>query len=168
MCFCSIFVLCYRTQYTHGKEVVILRKPDKVSAEEKQKRVKLGKALKQLREKRDLSLREVAEPIGIVASQLMTLESGANVPSPRVYNELVKLLKPSVSQRKSWDKLYSELRGTPPPDVCEIVMATEGMNDALRLLEGVSLTPEQLQELKETLLRFRPPDKGGGECDRPV
>ena len=168
MHFCSIFVLCYRTQNGHGKEVVILRKPDKVSAEEKRKREKLGKALKQLRGKRNLSLRQVAEPIGIVASQLMMLESGANVPSPRVYNGLVNLLKPSASQRKSWDKLYSELRGTPPPDVCEIVMATEGMNDALRLLEGVSLTPEQLQELKETLLRFRPPDKGGGECDRPV
>lgn len=168
MRFCSIFVLCYRTQNNHGKEVVILRKPDKVSAEEKRKRERLGKALKQLRKERNLSLRDVAEPIGIVASQLMTLESGTNVPSPKVYNELVKLLKPSASQRKSWDKLYSELRGTPPPDVCEIVMATEGMNEALRLLDGISLTPEQLQELKETLLRFRPPDKGGGECDRHV
>ena len=143
-----------------------MRKPDKVSAEEKRLREKLGKAIKQLREKRDLSLRQVAEPIGIVASQLMTLESGTNVPSPRVYNELVKLLKPSASQRKSWDKLYSELRGTPPPDVCDIVLATEGMNDALRLLEGISLTPEQLQELKQTLLRFRPPEKRGGECNQ--
>ena len=53
-----------------------MRKPDKVSAEEKRRREKLGKAIKQLREKRDLSLRQVAEPIGIVASQLMTLESG--------------------------------------------------------------------------------------------
>ena len=143
-----------------------MRKPDKVSAEEKRRREKLGKAIKQLREKRDLSLRQVAEPIGIVASQLMTLESGINVPSPRVYNELVKLLKPSASQRKSWDKLYSELRGTPPPDVCDIVLSTDGMNDALRLLEGISLTPEQLQELKQTLLRFRPLEKRGGECNQ--
>lgn len=140
-----------------------MRKPDKISAEEKRQRERLGTAIKQLREKSDLSLRQVAEPIGISASNLMALESGANIPSPRVYKGLVEILKPSASQRKSWDKLYSSLRGTPPPDVCEIVMATEGMNDALRLLDGLSLTPDQLQELKKTLLRFRPPDKGGGE-----
>ena len=143
-----------------------MRKPDKISAEEKRQRERLGKAIRQRREKNDLSLRQVAEPIGISASNLMALESGANVPSPRVYKGLVEILRPNAAQRKSWDKLYSGLRGTPPPDVCEIVMATDGMNDALRLLDGMSLTPDQLQELKEMLLRFRPPDKGGGECSQ--
>lgn len=139
-----------------------MRKPDKVSTEERRQREKLGVSIKKLREKCDLSLRQVADPVGISASNLMVLESGANVPSPKVYKKLIETLKPSPKERNKLDKLYSSLRGSPPPDVCEIIIRTEGMNDALRILDEITLTPDQLQELKKTLLSFRPPDKRGG------
>ena len=146
--------------------MVDLRKPDKVSIEERRQRERLGARIKTLREKRDLSLRQVAAPVGISASNLLVLESGANVPSPKVYKKLIETLKPSPKDRDKLDKLYSSLRGSPPPDVCEIVLQTEGMNDALRILDGITLTPDQLQKLRETLLSFRPPDRGGGERDK--
>ena len=143
-----------------------MRKSDKVSTEERRQRERLGARIKTLRGKRDLSLRQVADPVGISASNLMVLESGANAPSPKVYKKLIETLKPSPKERNRLDKLYSSLRGSPPPDVCEIVLQTEGLNDALRILDGIKLTPDQLQKLKETLLSFRPPDRGGGEQEQ--
>ncbi len=146
--------------------MVSTQKTEKVTPAVRNQRKRLGEKIKTLREKESYSLRQFADLIGIPASNLMYLEEGRNAPTPHVYGEIIKHLRPGKRDRENMDKLYSALRGSPPPDVCEIVTRNKGLNDALRILDGVTLTDDQLKVLKKTLQCFRPPDRGGGACEK--
>ena len=118
---------------------------------EKQK-VKLGKLIKECRDKK--SLRSVADAVGLPPSNLKYIEDGVNAPSPETYTKLISELSPQASMHKKMDRAYMAIRSTPPPDVCKIVITNEGLNDSLRILEGCSLTTQQFQELNELLRSF--------------
>ena len=82
------------------------------------------------------------------------IEDGVNAPSPRVYDAIIHCLNPNDAQRNDLDRLYSAIRETPPPDVCRIICANEGMNEALRVLREEQLDAEQLALLKKLLSSF--------------
>lgn len=116
---------------------------------EKQKK-ELGKLIKECRDKK--SLRSVADAVGIPPSNLKYIEDGVNAPSPETYANLINELSPQTPMRRKMDRAYMAIRSVPPPDVCKVVTANEGLNDSLRIIEGHTLTPQQFQELN-TLLR---------------
>ena len=71
-----------------------------------------------------------------------------------MYSAIVRYLKPEPSQRKKLDRLYSAIRETPPPDVCKIICANEGLNDVLRTVKELRLSQDQLTMMHSLLASF--------------
>lgn len=117
---------------------------------------KLGKKIKQLRENccNNLSLRALATVVNLSPSNMKYIEDGVNAPTAEVYSKIIQHLNPKDKLRKDMDSLYTIIRGTPPPDICKIIIDNEGMNDVLRCLENKKLNTEQINQLKELLLSF--------------
>ena len=113
---------------------------------------KMGKLIMQCRKTR--SLRKIAEPCGISASQLQSIERGILAPTADVYFKLVQVLLPTTKERKALDRYYMAIRKTPPPDVCKIIIANETLIDAIRSLDGIVLTDTQSAMLKEMFASF--------------
>lgn len=90
---------------------------------------KLGELITECRGGR--SLRKIAEPSGIAASQLQSIERGILAPTADVYPKLVDTLQPDEKQKSEMDRLYMTIRKTPPPDICELLI---GKNRAYDLL----------------------------------
>ena len=118
----------------------------------KKQRIKFGKLIKKCRGER--SLRSVADAVGIPPSNLKYIEDGVNAPSPETYANLISELSPQAPMRKKMDRAYMAIRSAPPPDVCKVVTANEGLNDSLRIIEGHTLTQQQLKELDALLNSF--------------
>lgn len=123
----------------------------------KEQKVLLGQAIKAIRTddmRGYITLRKFAGVVGIPASNMKYIEDGVNAPSPEVYAAIISHLSLSADERKEMDALYSEIRGTPPPDICKIICTNRGMNEALRAISGQILTEEQLEAVKELLNSF--------------
>ena len=121
-------------------------------------KVELGKLIRELHdapEGKTLSLRKVAEAVGISAPNMTQIENGVYTPSPEVYDAIVNFFKPDNEYRKQMDYQYSIIRGTPPPDVCRIICANQGLNNSLRVLENQALTDEQIAEVTALLTSFK-------------
>lgn len=101
-----------------------------------------------------MSQRKLAEAVGLSPSNMKYIEDGVNAPSPDVYEAIVDCLKPDVVRRNELDRIYSQVRGTPPPDVCRIVCRNSGLSDVLRIIEEKTLSDCQLDALKELLKSF--------------
>lgn len=130
----------------------------------KQQKLLLGQAIKAIRtddERGYVSLRKLEDAVGIPASNVKYIEDGVNAPSPEAYAAIVKELNPTDTERKELDRLYSLIRGTPPPDVCKIICANEGLNNALRVLDNQTLTKEQIAEVTALLTSFKIHTKEG-------
>ena len=117
---------------------------------------KLGQKIKKLREKpcNNLTMRTLAKLVELPPSNMKYIEDGVNAPTADVYSKIIHHLNPGDKLRKEMDSLYTIIRGTPPPDICKIIIDNEGMNDALRCLENKKLNTEQINQLKELLLSF--------------
>ena len=121
-------------------------------------KVELGKLIRELHdapEGKTLSLRKAAEAVGISAPNMTQIENGIYTPSPEVYDAIVNFFKPDNEYRKQMDYQYSIIRGTPPPDVCKIICANQGLNNSLRVLENQALTDEQIAEVTALLTTFK-------------
>ena len=121
---------------------------ENVSAGELKK--ELGQAIKRIRSANGagaISQRKLAEAVNIPPSNMKYIEDGVNAPSPRVYSAIVLYLQPGPAQRKELDRLYSAIRETPPPDVCRIMCANEGLNDVLRVVKENRLNQSQLNSI---------------------
>ena len=124
----------------------------------KEQKLLLGQAIKAIRtddERGYVSLRKMEDAVGIPASNIKYIEDGVNAPSPEAYEAIIKELNPTDEERKELDRLYSLIRGTPPPDVCKIICANEGLNNALRVLDNQTLTKEQIAEVTALLTSFK-------------
>lgn len=119
---------------------------------------KLGKKISDLRGK--MSQRELAKQIGLPNSNLKYIEDGINAPTHEVYAAIIKVLSPGPKEQKEMDRLFSLIRKTPPPDVCHIINETEGMNEAIRIIDGVPLNNEQLEKIKVLFMSFKEDNKG--------
>ena len=119
-----------------------MKKTAEESAFLKEQKLLLGQAIKAIRtddERGYVSLRKMEDAVGIPASNIKYIEDGVNAPSPEVYEAIVRELNPTDEECKELDRLYSLIRGTPPPDVCKIICANEGLNNALRVLDNQTL-----------------------------
>ena len=126
----------------------------------KEQKLLLGQAIKAIRtddERGYMSLRKLDDATGIPASNIKYIEDGVNAPSPEAYEAIVKELNlnPTDEKRKELDRLYSLIRGTPPPDVCKIICANQGLNNSLRVLENQTLTDAQIAAVTALLTSFK-------------
>lgn len=135
-----------------------MKKTAEESAFLKEQKLLLGQAIKAIRtddERGYVSLRKMEDAVGIPASNIKYIEDGVNAPSPEAYEAIIKELNPTDEERNELDRLYSLIRGTPPPDVCKIICANEGLNNALRVLDNQTLTKEQIAEVTALLTSFK-------------
>ena len=141
-----------------------MKKTSEESAFLKKQKFLLGQAIKAIRtddERGYVSLRKMEDAVGIPASNIKYIEDGVNAPSPEAYEAIIKELNPTDEERKELDRLYSLIRGTPPPDVCKIICANQGLNNALRALDSQTLTDEQIAEVTALLTSFKIHTKEG-------
>lgn len=134
-----------------------MKKSSTESAEIIKAKQQLGKKIKQLREsKKDLiSQRKLASLVGLPPSNMKYIEDGVNAPTAEVYDAIIRNLKPKDKLHAEMDSLYTIIRGTPPPDVCDIVRKNTGMNDALRIVKDQELSAQQIASLKALLTSFK-------------
>lgn len=127
------------------------------SAEIIKAKKQLGKKIKQLREskKDSISQRKLASLVGLPPSNMKYIEDGVNAPTAEVYDAIIRNLKPGDKLQADMDRLYTIIRGTPPPDVCDIVLKNNGMNDALRIVKNQELSAQQIASLKALLTSFK-------------
>ena len=128
--------------------------PNKIANDKKTEKAmkKLGQILFECRKEK--SLRKVAEPCGISAPQLLSIEKGTLCPTAEVYAKLVEALEPNQKQQISMDRLFMVIRGTPPPDVCRIMINNESLNNVLRQIGDAVLTIEQIDEINNLINTF--------------
>lgn len=113
---------------------------------------KLGKIISKCRLK--MSQRNLAKLVGLSPSNMKYIEDGVNAPTAEIYAAIIKNIKPDKESNDEMDRLYSVIRGTPPPDVCDIVLRQKGMNDTLRIIEGQELSVQQMEDLQKLLTSF--------------
>lgn len=141
-----------------------MKKSPEENEQIKAAKIELGKLIKKLHDSPDgktMSLRKVAQEVGVKAPNLMHIENGVNAPSPAAYAAIIEFFKPDDDYRKKMDDQFSIIRGTPPPDVCKIICANEGLNNALRVLDNQTLTKEQIAEVAALLTSFKIHTKEG-------
>lgn len=103
--------------------------------DKKELKEELGKKIKSIREAIGISQRELARRIDLPNSNLKYIEDGINAPSFEIYKKVMIELNPNSKDRERMDYLYSGIRGTPPPDICEIVMNNPSLYGALRAID---------------------------------
>ena len=132
-----------------------MKSATKDSKEIKKAKQKLGKTIKKLRENKEFSLRELARSVNLPPSNMKYIEDGINAPSPDKYLAIIRYLSPDSKNRDELDTAYSIIRGTPPPDVCNIICDNKGLNDVLRIIDGQTLSINQIEQLKLLVKSFR-------------
>ena len=126
--------------------------PKKNFESKQEQKQQLGAILALCRGKR--SLREIAKAIEIPASNLSYIEKGINAPTPEVYEKIILELAPSNEKRQEMDALYSCIRDLPPPDVCEILISNNGLNNSLRLLGNKQISNDMLIQINKLFASF--------------
>ena len=121
--------------------------------DKKQLKVELGKLIKSNREAKDYSQRGLAKVIDLPNSNLKYIEDGINAPSPEVYKNIILQLNPNDKDRDKMDYLYSRIRGTPPPDICEFILANNEIFVSIRK-NKCRLTRIQTEKLNTLLEAF--------------
>ena len=103
----------------------------------------LGKKIRELREKKDLSLRELAKRLNLSAAFLSDIELGRRFPSDEVLENIAGALDISVESLKSFDQ-------RPPIDELKKLTETNPRYGfAYRKLVDSNFTPEELIKLAE-------------------
>ena len=118
-------------------------------------KTKLGKSIKKLREQKGYSQRELARAVDLSPSNMKYIEDGVNAPSPENYLSIIHSLLPNNKDRDKLDSLYSIIRGTPPPDICEFMCKNQELNDAIRIINGYELSPDQIAQVKQLFTSFK-------------
>ena len=113
----------------------------------------MGELIAEIRGKR--SLRKIAEPSGIPASQLQYIERGTMVPTADVYPKLLDTLQPDKNQKAELDRLYMTIRKTPPPDVCELLMNNPNLITVLRAMDGAKLSKKEMNSVLASIAQMK-------------
>lgn len=119
----------------------------------KELKVELGMIIKSNREAKDNSQRGLAKAINLPNSNLKYIEDGINAPSFEIYKKIICELNPNPKDRARMDYLYSRIRGTPPPDICEFMVANNKIFDSIRK-NKCRLTRTQIEKLNNLLETF--------------
>jgi transcriptional regulator with XRE-family HTH domain len=101
----------------------------------------LGEKIRELREAKDLSLRELAKRLELSAAFLSDVELGRRFPSKKVLRQLAHALDVKVEDLESYD--------TRPPieEVRRSVQANPAWGLALRKVIDKKISPEELLKL---------------------
>ena len=138
-----------------------------VIKDKKQLKFELGKLIKSNREAKGDSQRGLAKAIDLPNSNLKYIEDGINAPSPEVYKSIILRLNPNDKERGRMDYLYSQIRGTPPPDICEFIIENNEVFNAIRK-NKYKLTRAQTGQLNKLLESFAEENlvyMGGSDID---
>lgn len=119
----------------------------------KELKEELGQLIKFNRKAKGESQRGLAKAIDLPNSNLKYIEDGINAPSPEVYKNIILMLKPSDKDRDKMDYLYSQIRGTPPPDICEFLIENDEVFGSIRK-NKCKLTRTQTEKLNTLLEAF--------------
>ncbi len=122
-----------------------------MNVESKKAKYDLGKSIVELRKKRGLSQRKMALGIGIANSNLKYIEDGINAPSAAVFEKMVEILKPDKEKRIELDSLYSQIRGTPPPEICRYLIENSELYEVFRN-NPEKLNKKQIEMISETVV----------------
>lgn len=121
--------------------------------DKKQLKVELGQLIKSNKEAKGDSQRELAREIKLAISNLKYIEDGINAPSPDVYKKIVLRLNPNDKDREKMDHLYSQIRGTSPPYICEFMIENDEVFNTIRKIK-CKLTRTQTGQLNRLLESF--------------
>ena len=133
----------------------------------KELKEKLGQLIKFNRKAKGESQRGFAKAIALPNSNLKYIEDGINAPSPEVYKSIILRLNPNDKERGRMDHLYSQIRGTPPPDICEFMIENNEVFNAIRK-NKYKLTRAQTGQLNKLLENFAEENlvyMGGSDID---
>lgn len=127
--------------------------PNKVAVDKSTERAmkKLGVLIAKCRG--SFSLRKIAEPAGIPASQLQYIEKGVMAPTADVYSRLLEVLNPNKMQRTEMDRLFMAIRKTPPPDICELIINNPNLITALRAMRTAKLNEQEMNLLLTSIVQ---------------
>lgn len=120
---------------------------------------KLGEEIAKCRG--ELSQRKLSQAIGLPPSNMKYIEDGVNAPSHDIYAKIIGVLKPLQDQRVTMDRLYTTIRKSPPPDVCETINKNQELFDAFRLIDGQELSKEQIIRAKILFNTFADENRKG-------
>lgn len=115
-------------------------------------KIQLGQIIKTLRSDKDMSQRQLARHIKIANSNLKYIEDGVNAPGADVYKKIVEIIMPNEEKLKEMDTLYSKVRGTPPPDICEFLKENEELYKFFRVVNG-KLNTGQIKKILEGICK---------------
>jgi transcriptional regulator with XRE-family HTH domain len=104
----------------------------------------LGQKLRELREARDLSLRECAKRLGgISAAHLSDIELGRRFPSDDLLGKIAQLFRTTIDELRQHDP-------RPPVDeLRRLAQADPAFGIALRTLVDKQVTPEEIMRLTD-------------------
>lgn len=122
-----------------------------VQSEEK---IALGKLIFKLRNEKNLSLRKLADAIGLPPSNMTYIEKGTNIPTAEVYEKIIKELKPKIEDKNEMDKLFCKVRKIPTPEVCQVILNNYELGERIKAIGDTILTTEQLNLVEELIKSF--------------
>jgi len=102
-----------------------------------------GERLRELRDKKDFSLRELAEKLNVTAPFLSDIEFGRRYPSEAVLVTLAKFLGTTVEDFKSYDNR------APVKELKQLASSNPAFGIALRIVADGEVTPEDIIKLAE-------------------
>ena len=127
------------------------KKNFRIQSEEKSA---LGKLISKLRSEKKLSLRKLANAIGLSPSNMNYIEKGTNIPTAEVYEKIIKELKPKIEDKIEMDKLFCKMRKIPTPEVCQVILNNYELGERIKTIGNTILTSEQLTLVEELFKSF--------------
>ncbi len=104
----------------------------------------LGKRIRELREERDLSLREFAKTLGLSAAFVSDVELGRRHPSDKVLAKMAQILETTLEELRAFDTR------APVEDIKRLSNEDPAYGLALRRVISEKVTPEELIRLAES------------------
>ena len=102
----------------------------------------------------------LASAAGIPRSNMKYIEDGRNAPTAIVYKRIINALLPDAETKQKMDRLYMQIRKTPPPDICEIFSSNPEWIEVFRSLKESNISAEQIMQMTGTAVAQAKPDKG--------
>ena len=103
----------------------------------------LGLRIRELREGKDLSLREFAKTLGLSAAFVSDVELGRRHPSDSVLAKMAQILDTSLEDLAAFDTR------APVEDIKRLTNENPAYGLAFRKVIGENVTPEELMQLAE-------------------
>ena len=95
---------------------------------------KFGAFLKDRRTARELSIRPLAEQVGISAGHYCDIESGRRSPADRDFlDKLINILQLNDEDKQTLYDLWEKARSASPPDLTEYINESKAARIALRV-----------------------------------